>query len=181
MTLRACLQHRADRVGAVRDVMMRSKIAALALMLSAAPAVGADEVHGTSDAFSGSGVAIAWGVLRGASEETTQVAMRVALEPERFERVAVEGVDPFTKARRAAAAPRAVGAAFEFRIARTAFADFPRTELMFFGAKSATGGAPDLVVYYLGVPDTTPEFPSEAALDAYLAERLAKLARGGAK
>ena len=28
---------------------------------------------------------------------------------------------------------------------------------------------PALTVYYLGVPDTTPEFTSEAALDAYLA------------
>jgi hypothetical protein len=26
-----------------------------------------------------------------------------------------------------------------------------------------------LTVYYLGVPDTTPEFSSRAALDAYLA------------
>ena len=27
---------------------------------------------------------------------------------------------------------------------------------------------PALTVYYLGVPDTTPEFTSQAALDAYL-------------
>jgi hypothetical protein len=29
------------------------------------------------------------------------------------------------------------------------------------------GVRPALTVYYLGVPDTTPEFSSEAALDAY--------------
>jgi hypothetical protein len=31
------------------------------------------------------------------------------------------------------------------------------------------GVRPALTVYYLGVPDTTPEFSSEAAPDAYLA------------
>ena len=32
-----------------------------------------------------------------------------------------------------------------------------------------------LVVFYLGVPDTTPEFATEAALDGYLADRIARL------
>jgi hypothetical protein len=156
-------------------------LAAFALLFASPGARAAQEVHGTSDAFAGNGVAIAWGVLRGASEEATQIVMRVAWDPERFARVAVEGVDPFTKERKAAAAPRAVAGASEIRIARRTVADFPRTEILFFDAKSPTGAGADLLVYYLGVPDTTPEFPAEAALDAYLSERLAKLRAGGAK
>ncbi len=68
----------------------------------------------------------------------------------------------------------------ELRVARTHFADFPRTELSFFDA-SAPAPPASLVVYYLGVPDTTPEFANEAALAAYLDDRIAKLQDGGIK
>ena len=36
-------------------------------------------------------------------------------------------------------------------------------------------GAPALVVYYHGVPDTAPEFADAGSLSQYLADRLAKL------
>jgi hypothetical protein len=36
---------------------------------------------------------------------------------------------------------------------------------------------PTATIYYLGVPDTTPEFTSEAALSAYLQDALAKVQR----
>ena len=56
------------------------------------------------------------------------------------------------------------------RVPRAHFADFPRTEVRLFGAAGAGAtGAPKLVVFYLGVPDTTPEFASAAALESYLA------------
>jgi hypothetical protein len=160
-------------------------IAAIAVMMlvTLMPcAHAAQEVHGTSDAFAGHGVAIAWGVLRGASEETTMIVMRIVGDAGRFARVGAEGVDPFTKERKPVAAPRVLNGVIDVRISRKQFADFPRTEfLFFFSPQSAPGAPPDLVVYYLGVPDTTPEFPAEAALDAYLNDRIAKLRAGGAK
>jgi hypothetical protein len=166
-----------ERSSAARALAM---LAALALAFFTTLPRAAQEVHGTSDAFAGNGVAIAWGMLRGASEETTLVVMRVAYDPGRVS-VSVENVDPFTRERKAAGAPRVVANAIEFRIPRKQFADFPRTELLLFAANSAKGAVADVVVYYLGVPDTTPEFPNEAALDAYLNDRLAKLRAGGAK
>jgi hypothetical protein len=36
-------------------------------------------------------------------------------------------------------------------------------------------------VFYLGVPDTTPEFANGASLDAYLADRIARLSAGRSK
>ena len=57
------------------------------------------------------------------------------------------------------------------RIPRASFADFPRTEWHF----GAADGKTQLQVFYLGVPDTTPEFADESRLDAYLDDRLAKL------
>jgi len=52
---------------------------------------------------------------------------------------------------------------------RAGFADFPRREIHLHGREVEwRARKPTFAVYYLGVPDTTPEFTSEAALDAYL-------------
>ncbi|MEO7760326.1 MAG: hypothetical protein ABIS68_00290 [Casimicrobiaceae bacterium] len=140
----------------------------------------AQEVHGTSDAFAGNGVAIAWGVLRGASEETTIIALRIAVVPGRYARIAADGIDPFTKQRSLRLAMRALSSVTDVRTARKGFADFPRTELRFFAPGSMAAAEPDLIVYYLGVPDTTPEFASDSALDAYLSDRITRLQSTGA-
>ena len=139
---------------------------ALCLALFAAGAQ-AQEVHGASDAFAGNGVAIVWGVLRGATEESTVVTLRVSADARRYSHLEVAGVDPFTRAATIRLARTALGPTLDVRLPRAGFADHPRTELRFSGAQS-------LVVYYLGIPDTAPEFATAAALDAHLAARLNK-------
>ena len=129
-------------------------------------------MHGASDAFAGEGVAIVWGVLRGASEESTVVVLRLAADAHRYSRLEVAGVDPFTRDTKIRVAASAVGASLDVRLPRAGFADHPRTELRFSGAES-------LVVYYLGIPDTTPEFAGAAALEAHLAARMARLRESG--
>ena len=152
---------------------MRS-FATLILFLSAfCPPVHAGEVHGASDTYSGEGVAIAWGVLRGANEESTLVVVRVAADARRYSRIEVAGVDPFTRDTKIRLPVSALAGSLDLRLPRSGFADHPRTELRFLGAVP-------LVVYYLGIPDTTPEFTSAAALEAHLAARLAQL-RAAAK
>lgn len=133
------------------------------------------EVHGSADVFSAAGVTLAWGVLRGASEAATVVVMRIVADRDAFASAAVAGIDPFTQRQRPLLAVTAFNAGIDVRVPRAHFADFPRTEVRLFGAANADGtGAPKLVVYYLGVPDTTPEFPSETALESYLAQRIAR-------
>ena len=141
----------------------------MALLTSTAQAA---DVHGASDAFAGEGVAIAWGVLRGANEESTLVVVRVAADAKRYSRVEVAGIDPFTRDTKIRLAASALGASLDVRLPRSGFADHPRTELRFSGAELMT-------VYYLGIPDTTPEFASAAALDAHLAARMARLRSDG--
>ena len=133
------------------------------------------ELHGHSDAFSAQGVAIAWGVSRGNSEDTTSIVLRIAADPRVFAAVAVDGVDPFTSERKPALEKKLLTTPVEVRIPRSRFADFPRTELRFFGAGADAAGAPRLTVYYLGVPDTTPEFNTESQLEGYLARRIGEL------
>ena len=62
----------------------------------------------------------------------------------------------------------------DIRVQRSRFADAPRSEMKFF---SPEAGDARVVVFYDGVPDTTPEFVDPAKLDAFLTERIGDLAR----
>jgi hypothetical protein len=135
------------------------------------------EMHGSADAFAAPGMALAWGVLRGATEDATLVVIRIVTDSAVFTDVAVTGSDPFTARQQSMLAlTSSTSGVVEVRTPRAHFAEYPRTELRFFGsALSPTTVAPSLVVFFLGVPDTTPEFTDEAKLDAYLRERIAQL------
>lgn len=131
-----------------------------------------------ADAFAAAGVAIAWGVVRGASETATVVAIRVVTDTALYPWVAVTGSDPFTQGQHPLLQPMSSASVINVRSPRAHFADFPRTELRFYGSAADTqSGVPKLVVFYLGVPDTTPEFATEDKLDAYLTDRIARLRR----
>ncbi len=63
-----------------------------------ADAAGAPrELHGMADTFAAPGLALAWGVLRGANEATTTVVVRIATDPEKYGWMDVVGIDPFSK------------------------------------------------------------------------------------
>ena len=158
----------------LRAVACACIVAAFALPVRAADATR--ELHGMADAFAAPGVALAWGVLRGVDEAATLVVLRIVANPETFAAVAVTGTDPFTQRTVAVLPWTPVSGRIELRVPRAHFAEFPRTDLRFDAATRAPrpDTPPALVVYFLGVPDTTPEFASQTALDAYLTDRLAR-------
>lgn len=149
----------------------------LALLAFAAQASAAPlAIHGTSDGFSTSGARLGWAIARGASEASTFVVVRVATDRAKYPWLSVIGVDPFTKAEAVRLPPTALDASFDVRMPRGTFADHPNTEFRFFAnEQDARGGAPALVVYYHGVPDTAPEFADPQMLAQYLTDRMAKL------
>jgi hypothetical protein len=133
------------------------------------------EVHGVAETYAAPGVSLGWGILRGANEATTVVVIRIVTDPAVYPIVAVEGSNPFSQRRIPVLASTPVADGVDLRVPRSHFADFPRTDFSFYGPRSALqADTPLLVVYYLGVPDTSPEFTSEAALGAYLADRIAR-------
>lgn len=149
----------------------------LALLAFAAQAGAAPlAIHGTSDGYSAPGVRLAWAIARGANEASTFVVVRVATDRAKYPWLAVIGVDPFTKAEAVRLPPTGLDLSLDLRIPRGTFADHPNTEFRFFASEQdARGGAPALVVYYHGVPDTAPEFADRGKLSQYLTERMAKL------
>jgi hypothetical protein len=153
--------------------------------VAVAPAPAADpqrEIHGMADAYAGEGVALAWAVLRGADEVGTVVVVRIVADPDLYPIVGATGSNPFSQRTQSLLPATPNAGSVELRAARAQFADFPRTELRFYGsASTAQSDMPRLVVYFLGVPDTTPEFATEANLAAYLADRIARIRAPGAK
>ncbi|HEY2967593.1 MAG TPA: hypothetical protein VGK75_04420 [Casimicrobiaceae bacterium] len=153
--------------------------------VAAAPALAADpqrEIHGMADAYAGQGVALAWGVLRGADEAGTLVVVRIVADPDLYPIVAANGSNPFSRRAQSLLPATPNPGSIDVRTARAHFADFPRTELRFYeSVAAAQSETPRLVVYFLGVPDTTPEFATEANLAAYLADRIARVRAPGAK
>lgn len=131
------------------------------------------QVHGSLDAFAAPGVALAWAVLRGSDEGSTEVVVRVAPDPKIYRSLSVTGVDPFTKASQLLVPAAPVDGTVTVRLPRSRFAELPRTEWSLFASRMPSASdEPALVVFYLGIPDTTPEFKDEATLQASLDERL---------
>jgi hypothetical protein len=142
----------------------------LALPMLAPLVAHAETVHGADSVFAASGIAIVWGVLRAPTEEETVVVTRISNPVARYAYLRVEGVDPFTGRRIAIVEGAPLGTRADVKSPRAGFADFPRREIHLYASEAEWRlRKPALTVYYLGVPDTTPEFTSEAALDAYLA------------
>jgi hypothetical protein len=152
-----------------------ARLAAAAFAAIAVAAGAQTVVHGSADAFRAPGVAMAWAVERGKDEASTSVVVRVVADGASYGWLDVRGVDPFTQQAQLLLAGRAIGGRLDVRIARSRFADTPRTEWRFHASEaSAAAGAPALIVWYVGVPDTTPEFADAAKLDAYLDARTAR-------
>ena len=149
--------------------------AAIMLAAAVAPASAPAVVHGGDSSFAGRGVVIVWGVLRGVDEASTSVVITIAATDPSIAALSVDAVDPFTGERRRLLAPVPIAGPTEIRRLRAGVADHPRTEIHFAGDLGAlAAGRPALTVYFTGVPDTAPEFTSEAILAEYLAGALAR-------
>ena len=165
------------RISENRIAVWRLFVLILLLLAYPTPAPGqGQEVHGENSVFAGYGVAIAWGVLKAPVEEQTQVILRIVPAGEAYAYVSVEAVDPFTGKRQPVLEGRPLGNRVDVRSPRGTFADFPRREVhLYRTAGDWQAGRPTVIVYYLGVPDTTPEFTSEGTLFKYLTDALAKV------
>ncbi len=138
-------------------------------------AQGVDVVHGESSEFANPTLKLLWAVRRGTSDDATQVVIRAVNVTRAYTRVRVDGVDPFTKERVVLVAPRSFGAQVDLNIARAKFAAHPSTEIHLFRSDDdERANRPALTVFYLGVPDTTPEFGETTRMEEHLANMAAK-------
>jgi hypothetical protein len=133
------------------------------------------EAHPCTARYAAPGIGIVWAIERGASEADAIVVIRITADPAMYPWLAVRGVNPFTKGENVLLQPMAVERSVDLRMPRARFADHPRTEVGLYATQDAArSGAATLTVFYLGVPDTTPEFVDRAKLEASLTERMAR-------
>ena len=163
-----------------RAIVRMAALLGSATFCAASLADAPGEVHGSGDAYASAGVALAWGILRGADEASTQVVIRVAADPKVYPLVAAVSRNPFSGKEQVLLAATPTGGHVDVRVARAQFAEFPRSELRFY-ASATTTDPPALVVFYLGVPDTAPELVGEAKLDAYFSDRLKRAGAAAGK
>lgn len=157
---------------------MRGVFAILAalVLLSPLPAAAQARVHGENSLFVSPSVKLAWAIRKGANDETSDVIIRV-VNAGGYAGVRVGGVDPFTQDRTTLVANRKLGATTDLIIQRSRFADHPSAEIHFFASEAEmAANRPALTVFYLGVPDTTPEFPAARDAEPYF-ERMLTPAR----
>jgi hypothetical protein len=153
-------------------------VAVAAVVASSLCADAGTELHGASDVFGAPGVAVAWAVLRAPVEDDTQVVIRLRSTDAAYGYVRVDAIDPFSGARVVGRPGGPIAGTTDIRALRRSFADHPRREIRLYRTTDDfLRDAPGLTIYYLGVPDTTPEFVSEAALNAYLDVAIARAKR----
>jgi hypothetical protein len=141
----------------------------LAGAAGAARAQAADAVHGADGIFVAPDVAIVWAVLKEGAGDKASVWLRIVNRSGAFSHVAIDGVDPFTRKREKVEAGVALKAEARLASDRDTFSDLPSREVHFYRTEADwRANKPALNVYYLGVPDTTPEFSARAAMDSYL-------------
>jgi hypothetical protein len=165
---------------------MRPWVASLCLcgvlllgLAGAAPA--AEQVHGENSEFLGHGVAMAWGILKAPLEDQSLVVLRIVSLGPSIVAVSVDGVDPFTQRRQELLPVTTIGGGLDVKTLRGTFADLTRREIHLYTASDAQARRPTVTVYFMGLPDTTPEFLAEPALRTYLDRTLTRLVGGGSR
>ncbi len=151
-------------------VVWRALIAASMLFAFANSHAQAKEetLHGADGIFVVSDVAIVWAVLKQPSGDKATVWLRIVNSTRKFSHVAIDGVDPFSKKRERVEAGTKLAAEARIASDRDTFSDLPSREVHLYRTEAdLRANKPALTVYYLGVPDTTPEFSTRAAMDDY--------------
>lgn len=132
--------------------------------------------HGAHEIFVSSDAAIVWAVLKAPTGDKAAVWLRIVNTSKKFSHISIDGVDPFSKKRERVQQGTPLRDEARIESDRDTFSDLPSREVHFYRSEAdLRAERPTLTVYYLGVPDQTPEFSTRAALDSYLsAAKLAK-------
>lgn len=143
-------------------------LALVALSGAGAARAQAPQLHGAETVLVAPTVTIIWGVLRDPRHEQSLAVARVINTARSYEFVTLVAVDPFSGRRATVAEGVVLNDQTDLRSPRGSYADYPRREFhLYHTAADLRARRPAFSVYYLGLPDTTPELTSEAALEAW--------------
>jgi hypothetical protein len=154
--------------------------AACILSVGFAPAIGrceTKEVHGADSSFRTGPIGICWGMLRGAPDSDVQVVIRIRVLSEGdspYSDYAVQAMHPLTRVAEWTVPKRPLEKVNTAAAPRESFKNLAGRRIYFYRPAASE---PELAVYYMGVPDTTPELPDAAQLEQYFELAFQRLAR----
>ena len=138
---------------------------------------GQKEFHGADSVFEREGITILWAILKGPTEESSCVYIKILNSGKSpFQIFSVEAVDPFSKEKGWVVKGKKLEKENLIRGVRASFRDKTARRIFFYrSTETFEKENPGMTVYYLGVPDTSPEVLSEKEMEDYFEKALQRL------
>jgi len=140
---------------------------------------GQTELHGADSVFQKNGMAILWAILKGPDEERSWVYIKILYpedDPRAFQIFSVEAVDPFAKEREWEIKGKKLRRENVIRSLRSSFKDKAERRILFYrDTAEYDSEKPAMTIFYMGVPDTSPELLSEKEVNDYFEKALGRL------
>jgi hypothetical protein len=135
------------------------------------------EYHGADSVFEKEGIIILWAILKGQDEARSWVYIKIIIPGGNpFQIFSVEAVDPFSKEKEWVVKGKRLEKENLVRSNRASFRDKTGRRILFYRTMEAFDKEnPDMTVYYLSVPDTSPEVLSEKEMEDYFEKALERL------
>jgi hypothetical protein len=135
------------------------------------------EYHGADSVFEKQGIAILWAILKGQDEASSWVYIKVINSGGNpFQFYSVEAIDPFSKEKEWVVTGETLQEKNVVKSIRIAFRDKTSRRILFYRNREAMEKqTPEMAVFYMGVPDTSPEVLSEKEMDHYFEKALERI------
>ena len=148
-------------------------------IMESSQAQGKREYHGADSIFEKEGIIILWGIFKGSTEETSWVYIKIIQTgggPASFQLFGVEAVDPFSNQKEWVVKGEACKKENMVKSIRASFREKTARRVLFYEkAEDLLKENPAMIVYYLGVPDTSPEFMTEREIENYFEKAFSRL------
>jgi hypothetical protein len=144
-------------------------------------AQGKREYHGADSLFEKEGIVILWAILKGLTEESSWVYIKIIQTgggPASFQLFRVEAVDPFSNQKEWVVKGEPLKRENTVKSIRASFREKTGRRILFYRGKGEyQAEKPAMAVYYLSVPDTSPELLSEKEIEDYFVKALERIKR----
>ena len=135
------------------------------------------DYHGADSVFKAKDVAVVWAILKGSDDEHSTVVICIeSLSAGRpvYQTFSVSAVHPFSSDEKWLVRNETFGKKNLVRSSRASFRDMPGRRILLFKTNEENQ-KPDMVIYYMSIPDTAPEFLDPEQLNNYLDKTVKRL------
>lgn len=148
-------------------------------IMESSQAQGKREYHGADSIFEKEGMIMLWAILKGSTEESSWVYIKIIQTgggPASFQLFGVEAEDPFSNQKEWVVKGEAFKKENMVKSIRASFREKTARRVLFYEkAEDLLKENPAMIVYYLGVPDTSPEFMTEREIENYFEKAFSRL------